>query len=56
MNWTCHLLRFDGDYGILTRTDDPSGAEIMVARMLLPEDAYEGCILVCENFVYRMEE
>ena len=34
---TFTVLRFDGDYAILKRTDCESDAEIPMARALLPE-------------------
>lgn len=54
MLWYCQVLRIDGDYAILRRTDDPAAEEIMVARALLPDDISEGCTVKCENFMYEL--
>lgn len=56
MLWYCKVIRIDGDYGILCRTDDPAGEEFMVARALLPDEVEEGCLVKCENFVYEIVE
>lgn len=56
MVWFCKVLRIDGDYGILVRTDDPAQEEFMVARALLPDEIYEGCTVKCNNFVYEMAD
>lgn len=54
MLWYCKVIRIDGDYGILCRTDDPTCEEFMVARALLPDEVEEGCLVKCENFVYEI--
>ena len=43
---TFTVLRFDGDYAILKRTDCEIDAEIPMARALLPEEITEGCMLL----------
>lgn len=50
---TFTVLRFDGDYAILKRTDCESDAEIPMARALLPEEITEGCTLLYEDFSTR---
>ena len=40
---TFTVLRFDGDYAILKRTDCESDAEIPMARALLPEPPVQFC-------------
>lgn len=51
---TFTVLRFDGDYAILKRTDCESDAEIPMARALLPEEITEGCTLLYEDFAYTL--
>lgn len=45
------VQRIDGDYAILVADD---GAKNRVARALLPEETEEGCVLLLENFSYRI--
>lgn len=51
---TFTVLRFDGDYAILKRTDCEIDAEIPMARALLPEEITEGCTLLYEDFAYTL--
>lgn len=48
------VLRLDGDYAILQRTDIESDTEIPLARALLPREADEGCVLKYEDFEYSV--
>ena len=54
MLWYCRVLRLDGDYAILVRTDDPANEPIQVARALLPDEIEADTLLKCENFVYEI--
>ena len=54
-----YVLSIDGDYAYLHRVSeagDQDDAPKMVARALLPENIYEGCMLVYESLQYRMAE
>jgi len=48
------VLRFDGDYAILKRTDEPSEDEVFIARALLPAETDVGSKLKCEWFDYSL--
>lgn len=48
------VISIDGDYAHLQRIDEPDSEEKLVARALLPEDIYEGCILHYELMQYSM--
>ena len=48
------VLTIDGDYAHLQRTDMPQEEEKLVARALLPEEIYEGCLLHYEWMQYSM--
>jgi len=48
------VLRFDGDYAILQRTDEPSLDEVFIARALLPAETDIGTALKCEWFSYSL--
>lgn len=44
----------DGDYAHLTRQDSEEEEDKLVARALLPEQIYEGCVVHCEMLQYSM--
>lgn len=48
------VLRLDGDYAILKRTDIESDTEIPLARALLPEEINEGTQLLYSDFEYTI--
>lgn len=48
------VKRIDGDYAVLERTDDGSGAEKLVARALLPWEINEGTKLKYEFLQYEI--
>lgn len=48
------VLRIDGDYAHLIRTDNCSGDEITVAMALLPDETDEGTLLRWENLEYTV--
>ena len=48
------VLRIDGDYAILQRTDLESETEIPLARALLPEEIEVGTQLLYADFQYRL--
>lgn len=48
------VVRIDGDYARLIRTDDGSGDEILVAMALLPDETDEGSALLYENMEYTV--
>ena len=48
------VLRLDGDYAVLRRTDVPSEEDFFIARAFLPEAADEGSRLQYEAFVYTL--
>jgi len=48
------VLRIDGDYAYLEKIEESDGEEKCVARALLPEEIYEGCILAYEMLTYEM--
>lgn len=48
------VLRIDGDYAHLLRTDIPTEETILVARALLPDDIDEGTMLLWENLEYTV--
>lgn len=48
------VLRLDGDYAILRRTDIESDAEIPLARALLPEEIAEGTRLQYADLEYTV--
>lgn len=50
------VLKIDGDYAVLMRTDDGSRDEILVARALLPESIDVGTALRYEMFAYSLLE
>lgn len=50
------VVRIDGDYANLKRTDAPSDDLRVVARALLPEEINEGSRLRYEMFEYMLEE
>lgn len=49
------VLKIDGDYAILKRTDIENNAEIPLARALLPQEIDEGTCLKYEDFAYEIE-
>lgn len=49
------VLRIDGDYAILKRTDIESETEIPLARALLPEGLEEGARLLYSDFEYTVQ-
>ncbi|MDD3193447.1 MAG: chorismate--pyruvate lyase [Oscillospiraceae bacterium] len=48
------LVRIDGDYALLQRTDRKDAEILPVARALLPPQAGEGDRLHYENFSYTI--
>lgn len=50
------VIRIDGDYANLKRTDVVSEDVKVVARALLPEEIFEGCHLKYEMFQYEIVE
>lgn len=48
------VVRIDGDYAHLLRTDIPTDETILVARTLLPDDIDEGTMLLWENLEYTV--
>lgn len=51
------VVRIDGDYAFLRRTDrEEDGELVQVARALLPGEIDEGSNLVWENLQYRILE
>ena len=52
--FTYVVLRIEGDYAMLQRTDVESEDEKLVARALLPPEIMEGSHLHYEYFEYRM--
>lgn len=48
------IIKFDGDYSVLKRTDIDSDDTLLLARALLPEEADENSSLIFENFEYRI--
>ena len=54
MLWYFEVVRIDGDYAMLRRTDIESDELVQVARALLPEEIEEGSRLKCEYFRYEI--
>lgn len=52
--YTYLVLRIDGDYAVLQRTDIQEEDTLLVARALLPEDTSEGDRLLWENLTYTL--
>lgn len=52
--YTYIVLRIDGEYAVLQRTDIQEEDTLLVARALLPEDTGEGDKLLWENLVYTL--
>ena len=48
------VIRIDGDYAVLKRTDIDSEDTVLVARALLPEETDEGTRLLWENLEYTV--
>ena len=48
------VVRIDGDYAVLKRTDIITDDTILVARALLPEETDEGTRLLWENLEYTI--
>lgn len=48
------VLRFDGDYAVLLRTDIETEDTFFIARAFLPIDADEGSKLHYEAFEYTL--
>lgn len=48
------VIRIDGDYAVLKRTDVEGEDTILVARALLPEETDEGTRLLWENLEYTI--
>lgn len=48
------VVRIDGDYAHLLRTDIPTDETILVARALLPDEIDEGTMLLWENLEYTV--
>ena len=53
--WYYEVVRIDGDYANLKRTDLETDDLILVARALLPPEIMEGSRLRYELMQYRME-
>lgn len=53
--YTYLVIRIDGDYAVLQRTDiQEEENTILVARALLPEETGEGTRLLWENLSYSI--
>lgn len=52
--WYYVVVKIDGDYAHLKRTDIPSDDMKLVARALLPADINEGSRLKYEKFQYEL--
>ncbi len=52
--WYYVVVKIDGDYAHLKRTDIPSDDLKLVARALLPADINEGSRLKYEMFQYEL--
>lgn len=50
------VLKLDGDYAILQRTDVETTDTVQMARALLPEEITDGTRLIMENFSYTIVE
>lgn len=50
------VLKIDGDYAILKRTDKECGDDLFIARALLPLDIYEGTKIHYECMEYTIME
>lgn len=50
------VTEIDGDYAHLMECGREDAEDKLVARALLPEGIYEGCRLIYEMMVYRIEE
>lgn len=48
------VVRIDGDYAHLLRTDIDSDENVLVARALLPDEIDEGTRLLWENLEYTV--
>ena len=48
------VVRIDGDYAHLLRTDIDSDDTVLVARALLPDEIDEGTRLLWENLEYTI--
>lgn len=48
------VIKIDGDYAWLRRTDTPAAEPIMVAQALLPAEITEGCKVQRVLFDYSM--
>ncbi|MBQ3162753.1 MAG: chorismate--pyruvate lyase [Oscillospiraceae bacterium] len=48
------VIRIDGDYAVLKRTDIVTDDTVLVARALLPEETDEGTRLLWENLEYTV--
>ncbi len=49
------VIKIDGDYAILKRTDLNEDDTILVARALLPLEIQEGTRLIWKNLEYTIE-
>lgn len=49
------VVSIDGDYAHLKRTDLPEEEPKIVARALLPQEIFEGCMLHYEWMQYEMK-
>lgn len=52
--WYYRVVKIDGDYAHLVRTDIQDNEDKLVARALLPEEITEGCTLKYEMFSYEL--
>ncbi|MBZ4671248.1 MAG: hypothetical protein PWQ76_76 [Clostridiales bacterium] len=49
------VIKIDGDYAVLKRTDIQSDDTVLVARALLPIETDEGTKLVWQDFQYSVQ-
>lgn len=52
--WYYRVVRIDGDYAHLVRTDIEDDEDKLVARALLPDEITEGTNLKYEMFLYEI--
>lgn len=50
------VVKIDGDYAYLRKTESPDDEDKCVARAFLPEEIMEGSRVVYEMFSYSMAE
>lgn len=52
--YSYRVIKIDGDYAVLLRTDIQTDDTILVALALLPEGTDTGSNLIWENLVYTL--